>query len=187
MPTTAGSRRRLHLVSKLTWDNAAIISPATAAKLGVGIGSLVRLELNGRSLEIPVFVLPGQANDSIGVALGYGRTAAGMVGGSAQQGIAPVGVNVTPLRTTAAMHVATGLKVTPVGGRHLFAMTQDHHAIDKVGLEAIGRRVGELIREGTHEQYQADPQFAQHGGHELESLWQRCRTRANMPGACRSI
>ena len=108
---------------------------------------------------------------SIGVALGYGRTSAGLVGGSVQLGIAPVGVNVTPLRTTAAMHVAAGVKVTPLGGRYSFALTQDHHAIDKVGLEAIGHRVGELIREGTHEQYQADPHFAQHTGHKLESLW----------------
>ena len=161
-----------HLVSKLTWDNAALVSPATAKKLGVQIGSMVRLELAGRSLEMPAFVLPGQADGSIGVALGYGRTSAGLVGGSAQLGIAPVGVNVTPLRTTAAMHVAAGVKVTPIGGRHQFALTQDHHAIDKVGLEAIGHRVGELIREGTHEQYQADPHFAQHGSHQLESLWQ---------------
>ena len=106
------------------------------------------------------------------MALGYGRTAAGLVGGSAADGIAPVGVNVTPLRTTQAMDFATGLKVTPTAGRHLFAMTQDHHAIDKVGLEAIGHRIGELIREGTHEQYKADPHFAQHGAHELTSLWQ---------------
>jgi molybdopterin-containing oxidoreductase family iron-sulfur binding subunit len=160
-----------HLVSKLTWDNAALVSPATAKKLGLEIGSMVRLELDGRSLEIPAFILPGQADGSIGVALGYGRTSAGLVGGSAPQGIAPVGVNVTPLRTTVAMDMAAGVKVTPIGGRYSFALTQDHHAIDKVGLEAIGHRVGELIREGTHEQYQADPDFAQHTGHKLESLW----------------
>jgi len=160
-----------HLISKLTWDNAAIVSPATAEKLGLQIGSVVQLEWNGRTLDIPVFVLPGQANDSIGVALGYGRTAAGMVGGREADGIAPVGVDVTPLRTTQAMDFATGLKVTPIAGRHAFATTQDHHAIDRVGLEAIGHRIGELIREGTHDLYQTDPHFAQHGGHELKSLW----------------
>jgi molybdopterin-containing oxidoreductase family iron-sulfur binding subunit len=161
-----------HLISKLTWDNAAIVSPATAKKLGLAIGSLVRLELDGRSLEMPVFVLPGQADDSIGVALGYGRTAAGIVGGSAREGIASVGVDVTPLRTTTGMHFAVGVQVTPLAGRYEFALTQDHHAIDRVGLQAIGQRVGELIREGTHGQYQADPHFAQHGSHKLQSLWQ---------------
>ena len=161
-----------HLVSKLTWDNAAMFSPATAKKLGVQIGTPVRVELAGRSLEIPAFILPGQADDSIGLVLGYGRTAAGLVGGHARQGIAPVGVNVAPLRSTTAPHVAIGAKVTPLGGYYKFALTQDHHAIDKVGLEAIGQRIGELVREGTHEQYQQDPQFAQHGGHKLESLWQ---------------
>lgn len=161
-----------HLISKLTWDNAALMSPATAQRLGVEIGSRVRLERDGRSLEIPVFVLPGQADDSIGVALGYGRTAAGLVGGSAREGIAPVGVDVTPLRTTAAMQFAVGVQVAPLAGRYEFALTQDHHAIDTVGLAAIGQRVGELIREGTLDQYQADPHFAQHGSHELQSLWE---------------
>lgn len=161
-----------HFVSKLVWDNAAIVSPATARKLGLQMGTVVQLEWNGRTLEIPVFVLPGQANDSIGVALGYGRTAAGLVGGSEQDGIAPVGVDVTPLRTTQAMDFATGVKVTPTAGRHTFATTQDHHAIDRVGLEAIGHRIGELIREGTHDLYKTDPYFAQHGEQELQSLWQ---------------
>ncbi len=175
-----------HLVSKLTWDNAAIVSPATAKKLGLQIGSVVQLELNGRTLEIPVFVLPGQANDSIGVALGYGRTAAGMVGGSEADGIAPVGVNVTPLRTTQAMDFATGLKVTPIAGQHMFATTQDHHAIDRVGLEAIGHRIGELIREGRTSDTKRTRTSPSTAGTNSNRCGRNCRTKATTPGACRS-
>jgi molybdopterin-containing oxidoreductase family iron-sulfur binding subunit len=76
-------------LTKLVWDNVAIVSPATAEKLGVQQGSVVRLETHGRSLELPVFVLPGQARGSIGIALGYGRTAAGHVGGDSEAGVAP--------------------------------------------------------------------------------------------------
>ena len=102
-----------HLVTKLTWDNAALVSPATAKKLGVQIGSDgaigTRRPQSGDPRVHPAGA--GRRFDRRGV--GIRPHVGGMVGGSAQRGIAPVGVNVTPLRTTAAMHVAAGVKVTP--------------------------------------------------------------------------
>ena len=62
-------------VTKLTWDNAALFSPKTAQALGVANGDVVRLDLDGRSLEIAAMILPGQADFSVAVPLGYGRTA----------------------------------------------------------------------------------------------------------------
>ncbi len=163
------------LLTKLTWDNVAMICPSTARELGVEHGTLVRLELGGQSVEIPAFVLPGQAPGSIGVALGYGRNAAGVVGGNQAAGIDPVGVDVGPLRTTAAMDIATGLTVTPLATEYPLATTQDHHAIDETGFEAIGHRAGTLIRQLDYEHYQEHPDAAQHlGTHPtpLKSLWQ---------------
>jgi molybdopterin-containing oxidoreductase family iron-sulfur binding subunit len=163
------------LLTKLTWDNVALINPSTARDLGVEHATLVRLEVGAQSVEIPAFVLPGQAAGSIGVALGYGRTAAGLVGGSEADGVQSVGVDVTPLRTTSAMYVATGVTVTPLGVKYPLATTQDHHAIDKVGFEAIGHRVGEFIRQVDYEHYREHPDAVQHmGGHHppLESLWE---------------
>lgn len=159
-------------LTKLTWDNAAIIAPQTAEERGVEHGTLVKLELGGKTVEIPAFVLPGQAAGSIGVALGYGRTAAGYVGGSEADGVDPVGVDVGVLRTTEATHFATGLTLTPTGKEYTLATTQDHHAIDKVGLEETGRRVGELVRERSLEEYKHPPE-SHHSGHHppLESLW----------------
>ncbi len=160
-------------LTKLAWDNAAIVSPATASTLGVAHGNLVRLECHAAAIDLPVFVLPGQAAGSIGVALGYGRRAAGVVGGHADGGVASVGVDVNPLRTWADQAFTTELRVTPLGGRYEFATTQDHHAIDTVGLAETGRRVGELVREGTRQEYEEHPDFAQHRSHHnpLESLW----------------
>ena len=63
-------------ITKLTWDNAAIISPKTARELGVEHATLVDLTVEGRELRVPAFILPGQADGSIGLAIGYGRTAA---------------------------------------------------------------------------------------------------------------
>ncbi|CAN0366306.1 unnamed protein product, partial [Ectocarpus sp. 4 AP-2014] len=51
---------------------------------------------------------------------------------------------------------------------HLLATTQDHHAIDQMGLEAIGRRTGELVREASKEHYDEHPDFAPHMSHDVE-------------------
>ena len=95
-------------ITKLAWGNAALLSPATARELGVADGDVVRLDLDGRSLEIAAMVLPGQAEYSVGVALGYGRTACGRVGQD-------VGYNAYALRAAKAPDVATGLKNLPDG------------------------------------------------------------------------
>jgi molybdopterin-containing oxidoreductase family iron-sulfur binding subunit len=110
-------------VTKLTWDNAAVLSPRTARALGVASGDLVRLELAGRSLEIVALVVPGQADFSVSVPLGYGRTAAGRVGNG-------VGFNAYTLRTTAAPEIAVGLKLTRTGRTYPLACTQDHFTME---------------------------------------------------------
>ncbi|MDX1967899.1 MAG: TAT-variant-translocated molybdopterin oxidoreductase [Planctomycetaceae bacterium] len=159
-------------LSKLTWDNAALIAPATADELGLKTGSLAALHVAGQTVELPVYVLPGQAPGSIGVALGYGRTAAGHVGGLLSDGIAAVGVNVYGLRTGAET-VLTKATLKGTGRQYPLSTTQDHHAIDTVGMTEIAGRIGELVREGSLGEYEAHPDFAQHKVHHppLESLW----------------
>jgi molybdopterin-containing oxidoreductase family iron-sulfur binding subunit len=67
-------------LTKLTWDNVALMGPATARKVGVPNDGKVRLILeNGRMKEAPVFVLPGQPEGQVTVHLGYGRTKGGVV------------------------------------------------------------------------------------------------------------
>jgi molybdopterin-containing oxidoreductase family iron-sulfur binding subunit len=165
-------------MTKLTWDNAALVSPATAAALGVEHGTLVKLNCNGRDVEIPTYVMPGQAPGSVAVALGYGRIAAGKVGGDADGGSPVVGVNVYPLRTSQTMGFAADTTLTPTGAKCPLATTQEHSAIDAAGMRARGQRVGELVREFTLDEYRAkskqDPHFARHVKHvpPLESLWE---------------
>ncbi|HUT88452.1 MAG TPA: 4Fe-4S dicluster domain-containing protein [Thermoguttaceae bacterium] len=159
-------------MTRLTWGNAALVSPATASELGVEDGSLVRLDFRGRAVEIPAYVMPGQADGSVAVELGYGRTAAGHVGGLEGE-VEPVGVDVYRLRTSDAMHFATGLTVEPTGRKVRLATVQDHYAIDAVGRRARDQRVGTLIRETTLDHYREHPDFAKHAVHHppLESLW----------------
>src|SRR5262249_55319762 len=67
-------------ITKLTWDNALLISPALAQKQRLQNGDVVELTLHRRSLRAPVWITPGQAENSITLPLGFGRTRAGRIG-----------------------------------------------------------------------------------------------------------
>ncbi|TWT88865.1 Tetrathionate reductase subunit B precursor [Pseudobythopirellula maris] len=174
-------------LTKLTWDNAAIVSPATANDLGLKQGELVRLTVGETAVNAPVYILPGQAAGSIGLALGYGRTAAGRVGGlldargKAERGkyangilalwlpvpADPVGVDAYPLRSGAGGWFTTGVATQPTGKPYLLATTQDHHTIDQMGMEAIGDRTGVLVRGASQEYYEEHNDFAPRMSHDV--------------------
>ncbi|HEY0792162.1 MAG TPA: TAT-variant-translocated molybdopterin oxidoreductase [Chthoniobacterales bacterium] len=139
-------------VTKLTWDNAALISRSTARALNVADGDLVELTVGDRKLAAAILVAPGHADFSITLPLGYGRPAVGKVG----QG---TGFNAYVLRATNSPYVATGATVRLVqkGGYHL-VQTQQHHSME-------GRN---LVREGTAEEYARNPTFAQTMGEDAE-------------------
>jgi molybdopterin-containing oxidoreductase family iron-sulfur binding subunit len=111
-------------ITKLTWDNAACLSPATARQLGVVTGDLVELTVADRSVpQIAVFVLPGQADHSISIHLGHGRSQTGTVGRGH-------GFNVCPLRTSTAPWVVAGVFVRKLGRRYPLAITQEHDRME---------------------------------------------------------
>ena len=146
-------------ISKITWDNVALVAPKTAKELGIydqiiGLETttasrspdnegekrkspMVRVEVNGKSLEIPILVSFGQAENTLVIPLGYGQgfdkhdelergpkntSHVGLVGVNR-------GFNAYPLRTAATAYFATGAKVTPTGKRYSVAITQEHSAM----------------------------------------------------------
>jgi molybdopterin-containing oxidoreductase family iron-sulfur binding subunit len=153
-------------LTKVTWDNAVLISPATAREMGIADGEIAVIEASGAAVEAPVFVLPGQARSSVTLALGYGRTAAGQVGNG-------VGADAYPLRTSGSPHIVAGATVRGTGRRYNLATTQDHFAIDTIGFKERNRRVGDLVREASLDSYLANPDvFHEHAHHPpLISLW----------------
>jgi len=153
-------------LTKITWDNALLVSPATAREIGVADGEVAEVEANDATLELPVYVLPGQARNSLMVALGYGRTAAGQVGNG-------VGVDTYTFRTTKAPSVVRGVRVRATGRRYDLATTQDHFAIDSLGFAERNLRVGNLVREASLEGYRANPNVIHEHDHHppLISLW----------------
>ncbi|MFA9477589.1 TAT-variant-translocated molybdopterin oxidoreductase [Phycisphaerales bacterium AB-hyl4] len=129
-------------LTKLTWDNAALVSVADAEANGWRQEDVIQLTVAGESMELPVFIMPGQARGAIVVHLGYGRTASGHVGNE-------VGHNTYALRTSNAMHVAA-VEVERGRGRYRLATTQNHHLIDNTGQWAVNKRIGEQAGEGGY-------------------------------------
>jgi molybdopterin-containing oxidoreductase family iron-sulfur binding subunit len=153
------------MMTKLSWDNAVLLSPATAEALGVRGEDRVRLTLDERQLEMPAWIVPGQADGTVVLPLGYGRRAGGRVADG-------VGFDTYTLRTAGRADFGSGLRLEPTGARHALAPTQDHHAIDELGRVERERRSATLVRETTLEGYQGNPEFAH--GHEApheESMW----------------
>jgi molybdopterin-containing oxidoreductase family iron-sulfur binding subunit len=156
-------------LSKLTWENAAFMSPKTAAKIGgiftdeTGRGhttDVVELRIGGRSVKAPAWVLPGHADDAVTVHLGYGRRRAGRVGTGA-------GFDAYALRTSQAPWAADGLQVAKTGERALVACTQDHWTIENP--EGDQARQRHVVRAVTLAELAKDPEAVQRMGGEGEA------------------
>ncbi len=140
--------------TKVCWDNYAIVAPATAAEFGFETDTLITVELDGRKLELACHVMPGQAIGSIGLVLGGGRTRAGSKGGD---GKTPVGFDTYKLRTSTALDLASGAKISAGAGYQLSG-TQEHWDIrgglDKdIGDKGIAERLPRLVQEVNEETY----------------------------------
>jgi MoCo/4Fe-4S cofactor protein with predicted Tat translocation signal len=162
-------------ISKISWDNAAFFSPRTAKSLGVAEGTLVSLSVGGKTLKLPAMVIPGQADGSVRVSLGYGRTLAGRIGGHKEIADAAVaGFDTYQLRTSALFWFGGGLRASATGEGFLISATQDLHSIDPIGKEGQAQRLPQILREGSLEEFKAKPDFAKHKVHHppLLSLWE---------------
>ena len=147
-------------VTKLTWDNAAMMSPAFAHQIGAKDGDLVQVAITEtskdphgkpilRELVIAALIVPGHAENSVTIPLGYGRKHTGPVGEEA-------GFDSYLLRTSSNPHFAVAdgkaiasVKVTKVGRSYPLSTTQEHFSIEGRGL----------VREATLEHYRGDEDF----------------------------
>jgi len=138
-------------VTKLTWDNAAFISPRDKQRLGItqNVGEMLKLTYQGRTLNAPVFVQPGMAEGAVVLHLGYGRTR----GGRAADGM---GFNPYGLRTANALWQDVGLDAQKIDGSYQFAATQNYHA-----LETADNR--HIIHKGTLAEFKKKPESIHEG------------------------
>ncbi len=134
-------------MSKLTWDNAALLSPTTAKQLGVDSGDVIEVSNGSLKTPMPVLVQPGHADNAVSLALGYGRTRVGRVGNG-------VGHNAGAVRTAQSFWFGEG-SVAKTGRKYPLSHTQEHFSME-------GRPI---VREATLEHFHHHPDFAKHAVH----------------------
>jgi len=142
-------------ITKITWDNAALMSPATAEKLGVSHtimsrggehgqvrSSVVDIALSNSKVTATAWVLPGQANGVVVLPLGYGRKKAGFTGTNK-------GFNAYAVRASDSLWIASGGKVTVTNDDYPIACTQYHHNVE-------GRKI---MASASLDEYNKNPGF----------------------------
>jgi MoCo/4Fe-4S cofactor protein with predicted Tat translocation signal len=110
-------------LTKLTWDNPALVSPKTAETLGLSNEDLVRLDYGGRSLELPVWLLPGMTDGVVAITLGYGRSHAGRIGSK-------VGFDAFTVRSSKAPGFDSGVTLTKLARTYSLSATQQHGSME---------------------------------------------------------
>ena len=134
-------------MTKVVWDNYVLISPATAIEAKVENDTMVTVKIGERSLDLPCYVMPGQARSSIGIVLGGGRTHAGHVS-THPKNVADdqwrdnrvVGWDTYTLRTTAGFGHATDVTVTATGKKYELANIQEHWSYKPGRAQDDGQR-----------------------------------------------
>ena len=159
-------------ITKVVWDNVALVSPQTAGSLGLHDGDMVALSDLQRSVEVPVMIQPGHADGSISLFLGYGRAACGRVG----QG---VGHRVEALRTTEHFFFAPAVDLKKTGETYQIVTIAAARSHGRPADRARGHQRG--VPEGTR-RHQGDGRVAPWRHHvPLLSTIRRATS-----GACRS-
>jgi molybdopterin-containing oxidoreductase family iron-sulfur binding subunit len=141
-------------LTKLTWDNPALVSPKTAETLAITNGDMVGVAYGGRSLDLPVWILPGMADGVVALTLGYGRASAGRIGNG-------VGFDTFRVRGSNAPGFDGGATISKRGGTYPISATQNHGTME-------GRPI---VRESTLEELRsrASGQAKPEGAHAAES------------------
>jgi molybdopterin-containing oxidoreductase family iron-sulfur binding subunit len=130
-------------LTKIVWDNVALISPTTAERLHIANENVIEIRYDGRSVRAPAWISPGHALDSITLFLGYGRSNAGTLGSNR-------GYNANSIRTSASPWIARNVDVRKTGEHYPIVSTQTHQVMEN----------RHLVRKSTVSEYKAEPNFA---------------------------
>ncbi len=176
-------------ISKVTWDNYACFSPRAAQRLGLEEGDVVRVETDAQigsspALELPIFIQPGQHDQIIAVALGYGSK-----GTERFSDIGPkwlfarpdvgedgrIGKNASPLLSFedgTLQYIREGVSIRKTGKRHTLASTQTHQSLTLPGnVPLLGGKQREIVRETTLPVLVADAKSPSSEPSKANGLW----------------
>ncbi|MGE0452294.1 MAG: TAT-variant-translocated molybdopterin oxidoreductase [Vicinamibacteria bacterium] len=150
-------------LTKLTWENAVLVGPRLAQRLGISVSAtargtttdVVEVRVGEKAVRGPAFVVPGQHEECVTLFLGYGRAHAGRVGTG-------IGFDVYPLRTQLAAWSAAGGALAKTGARAMLACTQDHWTLEAENDRAAESR--QLVRAVTVAEYNQNPEIVREKG-----------------------
>ena len=127
--------------TKTTWDNLVLVRPSDAEKLGVHNGDLLKVTVKDKSVTAPVWITPNQAQGSVALFFGYGRTASGRVGNK-------IGYSAYAIQDAASPFIAAG-SVAKVAGHYEIANTQATQTMEE----------REPVRAAEFSEYKEHPNF----------------------------
>lgn len=145
-------------LTKMTWDNPLMMAPKMAERMGLKRGDVVKVELNGKWLELPVWIQPGHPDNSVTGFLGYGRKRAGRVGNMQ-------GFDVYSMRYSATPWLATGVKITKTGDWQIMATTQGYQTMETGDVQRP------IVKVATLEDYKHEANFDEEKPQENETLY----------------
>ncbi len=158
-------------ISQLAWDNAVHVSPATAKTLGVADEELVEVTVGGKSVRGPIFGIPGMADGTVVLHMGYGRTEGGTIasGTSASMpdvrnkmaDVATLGFDVSPVWNGESL--AGPAQITKIGGKYGLVSTQIHHLM----MPGDEEKTPLIVRSGTLEEFHSNPSLVAEHEHKF--------------------
>ena len=128
-------------VTKATWDNYASLAPATAERMALHNGDVVRLQVSGTAIELPVLIQPGQHEKVVAVALGYGRSVSARFANTGPKWLerrptlgpnGMIGANAAPflrMKSGSVRYWRDDVKVTSAGKRQPVAVTEGYNSL----------------------------------------------------------
>jgi molybdopterin-containing oxidoreductase family iron-sulfur binding subunit len=150
-------------MTKITWDNAALLSPATARSLGIEDEDMVKIDANGASIESVAWIMPGQADNTVVLTLGYGRKFENYLPyheGSYNESDTP-GFDVNPLRSSKSPFATFGAKIAKMDKKYDVAAVQRY--ANSSQEPGFGYEARPLVREAGVTEYKENPSFASPG------------------------
>ncbi len=154
-----------HPISQVAWDNYAAIAPSSAEKMRLINGDIIKVTVGDNSVNIPVLLQPGVAQNTVVIELGYGRTVISEVGKEVGQNAN----NLLNIKNTSSRWICSNATIEPTGKNYKLVSTQEHHSLDEEFVKDLHLKRG-IIREANLDEYAKNPNFARQEDIELVSI-----------------
>ncbi len=169
-------------VSKVTWDNYVAIAPDAADKLGITEGDVVRITAQNFSIELPAYIQIGQNENTIAIALGYGRMGTDRFAKIGPQWLESklttdglVGKNAAPFLSTQhglLTYTVNNIRIEKTGRQHPLASTQIHHRLEvPKNVSSSGAEKKEIVQQTTFTAYGKDPSSGSFPKEKIDDMW----------------